>query len=84
MGRLIVSVSQTAVLQAELAIKACSNCSAPDAKVPFWRVLDSFREYAAFQVTYFLPVLGRCPNCRGQLNELTLVQPKGNLPVRKA
>jgi hypothetical protein len=75
MGRLVISVSQNAVLQAELAIQACASCS-PDAKTPFWKVFDSFRTYPAFQVTYILPVLGRCPACRAPLAETTLVLPK--------
>lgn len=76
MGRLVVSVSQNAVIQAELAIEGCDGC-VPDARIPFWQVLASFRSYSA-QVAYILPVLARCPNCQGQIDETTLVQPRPN------
>jgi hypothetical protein len=75
MEKIIVSVSQGAVTQAEQAIKGCSRC-APGAKVPFWRLLNSFRHYDADRVEYILPVLARCPACRAQIGENTLVEPK--------
>jgi len=83
MGKLLISVSQTAVIQAELAIEACSHCS-PEAALPFWRVLDSFRSYIPDQVDYILPVLGLCPKCRTALDETTLVKPKWDLCMRRS
>ena len=76
MGKLLISVSQAAVVQGELAIEACIRCSPGDAAVPFWKVLHSFRRYDLDQVEYILPVLGRCPKCRGQIDETMLVKPK--------
>ena len=81
--KLLISVSQTAVIQAELAIDACSHCSM-EASLPFWRVLDSFRNYTADQVDYILPVLGLCPKCRHGLDETTMVKPKWNLALRRS
>ena len=83
MDKLLISVSQTAVIQAELAIEACSHCSI-EAKLPFSRVLDSFRSYAPEQVEYILPVLGLCPKCRSALDETTLVSPNWLLLLRRA
>jgi hypothetical protein len=76
MDKLLISVSQTAVIQAELAIEGCSRCCPKGAKVPFWKVLNSFRSYAMHQVEYILPVLGRCPKCRSGIDENMLVRPK--------
>jgi hypothetical protein len=76
MGKLLISVSQAAVVQGELAIEACIRCSPSEAAIPFWRVLHSFRRYAVDQVEYILPVLARCPRCRGQIDETMLVKPK--------
>jgi hypothetical protein len=81
MGRLLISVSQGAVLQGELAIEGCSRCL-PEAKFPFWRVLDSFRDYRNADVDYVLPCLAHCPNCRGPIDETTAVVPKRRLPAR--
>ena len=80
MVRLLVSVSQNAVLQGELAIEGCSSC-VPNARLPFWRVLDSFRDYHSDHVTYILPVLARCPKCRGPIDETTAVEPSHRFPM---
>jgi hypothetical protein len=82
-GKVLISVSQTAVIQAELAIDGCSSCSI-DASLPFWRVLDSFRRYTPDQVEYILPVLGLCPKCRNGIDETTLVKPKWNLAIKRS
>jgi hypothetical protein len=75
MEKTVVSVSQTAVSQAEHAIEGCQHCS-PDASLSFTSLLNSFRNYPSDQVEYILPVLARCPNCSGEINEDTLVKAK--------
>jgi hypothetical protein len=77
MGRLVLSVSQNAVVQAELAILGCDRCDKA-ATIPFWHILDSFRRdpEAGTEVVYILPVLATCPNCRSRIDEITLVEPK--------
>jgi len=75
MDKPLVSVSQTAVTQAEHAIEACQYCF-PLAAIPFSRVLHSFRSHGDAHVEYILPVLARCPRCWGEIAEGTLVKPK--------
>jgi hypothetical protein len=75
MDRLIVSVSQNAVIRAESAILGCDECS-PGAKTPFWQILDQLRTKHEQKVVYLLPVLACCPNCRAEIDELTLVEPQ--------
>ena len=75
MDKLLVSVSQTAVTQAEHAIEACQRCS-PQAAVAFSLVLHSFRNYGSDLVEFILPVLAHCPRCWGEIDENTLVKPK--------
>ena len=75
MGRLIVAVSQNAVVEAESAIHGCDQCRA-EATVPFWQVLDTLRNHQGMDATYLLPILACCPNCRGRIDEMTLVEPK--------
>ena len=85
MGRLVLSVSQNAVVQAELAIRGCDRCDMA-ATIPFWHILDSFRSdpEAGTEVVYILPILGSCPNCRSQIDEITLVEPKSDPSSRPA
>ena len=75
--RIVISVSQNAVVQAESAILGCSEC-APGATTPFWQVVDKLRNPTSMteaSVVYVLPVLASCPNCRSQVDEMTLVEP---------
>jgi hypothetical protein len=75
MDKVLVSVSQVAVIQAEHAIEACCRCC-PDSGVPFASVLHSFRPYDADAVEYIIPVLAKCPACLNEIHEITLVKPK--------
>src|SRR4030095_7761737 len=75
MDRLIVSVSQSAVIEAESAILGCDRC-ASGAGTPFWQILDQSRTRLASDVVYLLPILACCPSCRAEIDELTLVEPK--------
>ena len=75
MDRLIVSVSQNAVIEAESAILGCDRC-APAARTPFWQILNQSRTRRGSEVVYLLPILACCPSCRAEIDELTLVEPK--------
>lgn len=77
MGRLVVSVSQNAVIQAESAILGCDRCR-PQATAPFWQVLDNLRitYNQEMDVVYILPILASCPSCGAPIDEITLVEPK--------
>jgi hypothetical protein len=75
MDRVIVSVSQSAVIEAESSILGCDQCS-PGARTPFWQVLDQLRIRQGEEVDYLLPVLACCPTCRAEVDEITLVEPK--------
>jgi len=74
-SKLVVSVSQSAVVQAESAIMGCIRCTS-DATLPFWRILDGARSYAEEDIAYILPALASCPKCRSAIDEATLVTPK--------
>ena len=81
MGILIISVSQSSVLQAEMAIEGCIYCI-DGAAIPFWQILHNLRTPGPERVQYLLPVLGRCPICKALLDESTLVVPKRQLQRR--
>ena len=75
--RIVVSVSQNAVVRAESAILGCSEC-VQGATTPFWRIVDNLRDSGPFMnvgVVYILPVLASCPNCKSPIDEITLVAP---------
>jgi hypothetical protein len=78
MDKVLVSVSQFAVTQAEQAIESCQLCTL-DASVPFSSVLLSFRAYPADQVEFILPVIAHCPRCGNDVDESTLIKPKQQL-----
>ena len=75
MDKLIVSISQNAVIRAESEILGCDRC-AQAAKVPFWQILDKLRIYQDAEVVYILPVLASCPRCRAPIDEITAVEPR--------
>ena len=75
MNKILVSVSQGAVLQAERLIEGCQECS-PDASVSFARLLHSFRNYSTDQVEFILSVVAHCPSCGEDVSEDTLVKLK--------
>ena len=76
MGTRVVSVSQNAVAQAESEIQSCDQCGS-NATTPFWQILHKLRSKQDLeQVVYVLPVLACCPECRGLIDEMTLVEPK--------
>jgi hypothetical protein len=78
MDKLLITVSQAAVSQAERAIEACYRCS-EEAQISFSRVLHSFRRhYRENEVEYILPVLAQCPTCSGDIDENTIVKVKQN------
>ena len=74
-SKLVVSVSQSAVVQAESAIMGCFQCTS-DATLPFWRILDRARSYSEEDIAYILPALASCPKCRSAIDENTLVSPR--------
>jgi hypothetical protein len=75
MNRVIVSVSQNAVIEAESEIRGCDRCT-PGAKTPFWQILDQLRIYQGEGAMYILPVLAACPRCRAPIDEITRVESK--------
>ena len=75
MNKILVSVSQGAVLQAEQVVEACQECS-PDTSVSFASLLYSFRSYSTDEVEFILSVLAHCPSCGGDINEDTWVKPR--------
>src|SRR5215471_17226888 len=77
MERIVVSVSQNAVVQAESAILGCSQC-AIGAAAPFWQIVDSLRSHPGSDAVYILPILATCPNCRSAIDETTLVALKAS------
>jgi hypothetical protein len=79
MKKTVITVSQSSVSQAELAIEACQGCSAESA-ISFVNVLHSFRDYDADNVDYLLPILARCPSCSREINESTLVKRRQDAP----
>jgi hypothetical protein len=71
----IVLVDGSRLKLAESLIIACEECSPVDAELPFAAVLDRVTGYDPTVTDYILEVPAKCPHCRRQVNERTLVEP---------
>jgi len=65
---------------AESKIAGCERCRGGEADHPFDCILaDVQGKHGAFD--FILSEAGRCPNCKGELFEKTLVEPQGGIEV---
>ena len=71
----IVLVDGSRLRLAERLIIACEDCSPVDAELPFAAVLDRVTGYNPTVTEYILEWPAKCPHCRGQVHERTLVEP---------
>ena len=78
MGRVIVLVLQSAVIEAGTSVLGGDQCS-PGARTPFLQGFDQFRIRAEGEVDYLLPVLACCPSCRAEIDAVC-----DDLPVAAA
>ena len=78
-----VSVEPATIRTAELKIAGCERCRNDKSDIPFNLVIaDVLEKHGAFD--FILSESGRCPNCRAELSEKTLVEPQGGIEVEVA
>jgi hypothetical protein len=70
----LIAVGEETIRQAEMMIAGREFCSA-DAEVPFDWILDLVTGLRGSTTDYMLDTSARCPNCRHEITEKTLVQP---------
>ena len=75
-----VSVQPATIRTAESKIAGCERCRNYELDIPFSFVIaDVLEKHVAFD--FILSEAGRCPNCKAELTEKTLVEPQGGIEV---
>jgi hypothetical protein len=70
-----VLIGASELRQAERLIRSCEECSPSTAKVPFDKILDFVTDSNPAITDYILESPAKCPNCRRDILEKTLVEP---------
>ena len=72
----VVALVESATLRkAERLIESCEHCNEEDAQIPFDNILDRVTGSDPSVTDYILESPAKCPNCRGEILEKTLIQP---------
>jgi hypothetical protein len=75
-GVQLIKVDADVIRRAVKEIEWCEHCHPDDAEIPFdWILTEVTCSRGA--VDFILTDTARCPNCKRQLTEKTLVEPKG-------
>ena len=71
----LVTVDAVVAKKAEQQIESCEHCHPAAAEIPFdWLLAEVTGRRGA--VEFVLTELARCPNCKHEITEKTLVEPK--------
>jgi hypothetical protein len=71
----IVLIEESTLRQAEQLIESCEQCN-PEAEIPFDSILDHITGSNSAITDYLLERPAKCPYCRRNVLERTLVGPK--------
>ena len=71
----LVAVDSVTVKKAEQQIESCEHCHPVDAEIPFdWLLAEVTAKRGPYE--FMLTEPARCPNCKHEITEKTLVEPK--------
>ena len=71
----LVTVDSAIVKKAEQQIESCEYCHPDDAEIPFdWLLAELTGKRGPYE--FILGEPARCPNCKHEITEKTLVEPK--------
>jgi hypothetical protein len=73
--QVIVLVASETLLRAERLIESCERCNPDDAEIPFDWILDRVTGSDSSATDYILERPAKCPFCRRDITEKTLVGP---------
>jgi hypothetical protein len=71
----VVLVDATTLRQAEKLIESCEHCNPEGAEIPFDNILDRVTGLDPSVTDYVLEEPAKCPSCRGEILEKTLIEP---------
>lgn len=70
----VITVDPAVIREAEKRIESCERCHPADAEWPFAAILDGITRRGG-DTDYFMTEPARCPTCRREITEDTLVEP---------
>jgi hypothetical protein len=73
--QVVVLVDSAALRQAERLMESCAHCDEEGAQIPFDNILDRVTGSDPSVTDYILKEPAKCPNCRREIVEKTLIEP---------
>ena len=73
--QIVVLVDAATLRDAERLIESCEACNEEGAEIPFDWILDRVTGSRPSVTDYILEAPAKCPNCRREILEKTLVEP---------
>ena len=74
--QIVIMVDASTLRKAERLIESCEGCNPEGAEIPFDNILDRVTRSDPSVTDYILQASAKCPNCRREILEKTLVEPK--------
>jgi len=71
----VVLMDSKALLKAERLIESCEHCNPEGAEISFDNILDRVTGSDPSVTDYILEVPAKCPHCRREILEKTLIEP---------
>jgi hypothetical protein len=71
----VVLIEADTLRKAEKLIESCEHCNPEGAEIPFDHILDRVTGFDPAVTDYILEAPARCPNCRREILEKTLIEP---------
>ena len=71
----VTLVEAATLREAEKLIESCEACNPDDAQIPFDHILDRVTGSDPKVTDYILEQPAKCPNCRREVLEKTLIEP---------
>ena len=72
--QIVIMVDTSTLRKAEQLIESCEHCN-PEAEIPFDNILDRVTGSDPSVTDYILEQAAKCPNCRREILEKTLIEP---------
>jgi hypothetical protein len=73
----VVLIDAETLRQAEKLIESCEHCNPVGAEIPFDNILDRVTGSDPSVTDYILESPAKCPNCKREILEKTLIEPVG-------
>jgi hypothetical protein len=73
--QIVVLIDTARLRQAERLIESCEICNPDQAEIPFDQLLDRLIGSDPSVTDYILETPAKCPNCRRDILEKTLIEP---------